>query len=61
MGVVSSKQGGKGKKKKGNKHATNTNRRDRKKALNHRNKAEPGRCGSKYCTPLTGCKPWKTA
>lgn len=48
------------KSKKGNKHATNTRRRERKSRNSKRiGPPEPGKCGSSFCTNFTGCKPWK--
>lgn len=45
-------------KKKGNKHATNLRRIERKyKRLRTTPKA--GKCGSSFCSKQTGCEPWK--
>lgn len=49
--------------KKGNKHATNSRRRDRKYGRTRLlNKGQPpGKCGSSYCSKQTGCEPWKNS
>lgn len=44
------------KRKKGNKHAGNARRRERKYGPK-RNIG--GNCGSSFCSPRTGCAPWK--
>lgn len=54
----------KGRNKKGNKHAKNLRRRERKALRNkqrmeNRRVAVPGKCGSSFCTTITGCEPWK--
>lgn len=54
------------KKKSGNKHASNSRRRERKHSRNvarmeGRREAQGGRCGSSFCTPMTGCDPWRVA
>lgn len=49
---------GKGKKKKGNKRASNTRRHDRKYGRT-RGIPQAGKCGSSFCTTHTGCQPWK--
>lgn len=53
------KRAGKGKNKRGNKHASNTIRSDRK-YKRAKTEAQPGKCGSSYCSRLTGCEPWKS-
>lgn len=46
--------------KKGNKHASNLRRKDRKYKRT-RGKPVAGKCGSSYCTRSTGCEPWADA
>lgn len=56
--LVPKKGDGKGRKKKGNKHASNLRRRDRKYKRVKR-LAVAGVCGSSFCSRSTGCEPWK--
>lgn len=58
--LVPKKGDGKGRKKKGNKHAINSRRRDRKYKRTKR-EAVAGKCGSSFCSTHTGCEPWKSA
>lgn len=45
------------KKRGGNKHAYNVRRRERK-AMGRR-PGQDGNCGSEFCSPRTGCRPWR--
>lgn len=59
--LAAPKRSGKGRSKKGNKHAKNLRRHERKHRNSKRVGYEPesGKCGSSFCTPATGCQPWK--
>jgi len=59
---MASKKGagsGKGKKRSGNKHMSNTRRKERKYGRIRSKVHTQGKCGSSFCTKATGCFPWK--
>lgn len=57
--LVPKKGDGKGRKKNCNKHASNLRRIDRKYKRAKR-PAVAGKCGSSFCSRVTGCEPWKS-